>query len=93
MKSERFYTSHWLTQTDLREAVNACVKALAASGISADRAALVPECLADAIKCSNYMTLAGEPFQAVQIDADPDGEGGYDITPDCLRYIDQLWPR
>ena len=93
MKGELFYTSNWAIQADLRKAVNACVKALAASGISADRATLVPECLADAIKCSNYMTLAGEPFQDVQIDAEPDGDGGYDITPDCLRYIDQLWPR
>lgn len=57
----------WYLQRDLRDAVNLCMKALEESGISAERADLVPQCLSVAIQCSNAASLASSRFKAETI--------------------------
>lgn len=67
----------WYLQKDLRDAVNLCMKALEESGISAERADLVPQCLSVAIQCSNAAALANSKFKAEPITVNKD-----DVFPD-----------
>lgn len=77
-------TQAWYRQEDIRHAVNLCMKAIEESGISAERAALIPECLAQAIDCGNDMILSGTTFKSYDISAQPDGRGGVKVFPTSL---------
>lgn len=77
-------TRGWYKQDDLCEAVNLCLKAIEESGISAERAALIPDCLAQAIDCGNDMILSGTRFRSYQISAQSTGDGGFRVSPSSL---------
>ena len=81
---------NWYTDPDLLNAVNLCLNALSKSGISAERAAYVPGCLAKAIRCSNLMVLRESAFKQTPISVTKDERGWSDVTPGDLAYIDQL---
>lgn len=87
------YNQLWYENPNVLKAVNACLNALEASGISAEYAALVPDCLAEAIKCSNYEMLKQGTFKSAPISVTANSDGGYSITPESLQCIDLLWPK
>ena len=88
-------TRGWYKQDDLCKAVNLCLKAIEESGISAERAALIPDCLAQAIDCGNDMILSGTRFRSYQQGMEGSGfphlryrrlnRGGRDSLGDCFN--------
>lgn len=86
MQREPFICSTWYAQPDIVSAVNLCMEALEKSGISADRATLVPDCLASAILCSNQIVLQDAAFKGAEIEV-KEVNGGYDVIPKELPYI------
>lgn len=80
----------WYLQGDLREAVNLCMKALEKSGISAERAELVPKCLSVAIQCSNAVALANAKFKAETIAVSEDDMFPDVTSPFLLRFYPKL---
>lgn len=76
----------WYLQKDLRDAVNLCMKALEESGISAERADLVPQCLSVAIQCSNAVALASSKFKAETITVNEDDMFPDVTSPFQLRF-------
>lgn len=77
-------TRGWYKQDDLCEAVNLCLKAIEESGISAERAVLIPDCLAQAIDCGNDMILSSTNFKSYHISTQPTGDGGFKVSPSSL---------
>lgn len=72
---------NWEKQEDIVRAVNLCLKAIQESGISADRAAYVPGCLTDAVRCGNDMMLKTETFRAYEIECKSNGKGERIVSP------------
>ena len=87
------YNQLWYENPNVLKAVNACLNVLEASGISAECATLVPDCLAEAIKCSNYETLKQGAFKSAPISVTANNDGEYSIMPESLQCIDLLWPK
>lgn len=75
----------WYVNEDLRNAVNLCMKALEESGVSADEAEMIPDCLAVAIRCSNRISMKQSKFKSTQIGVEF-SNGGYDVVPMELLY-------
>lgn len=75
-----FSLTPWYAQEDLVKAVNMCIDALNKSGIKADRAELVPDCLLKAIQCSNRTALGSLAFYGLSVLAE--GKDGHvKVTP------------
>jgi hypothetical protein len=68
------------------EAVNRCMDAISASGLSADGAEYLPACLDQAIRASNQVTAQNTQFHAAHVSV-KEIDGGYDVTPFELRFV------
>lgn len=78
--------SLWYTQDDLVNAVNLCMEALERSGISAERAKLIPECLKRAIECSNDIAMGKTAFSSTPISVERE-ECSFKVSPfELSRY-------
>lgn len=78
--NKAYSTSPWYAQEDLIKAVNMCIDALEQSGISAERAKLIPECLTKAIECSNHIAMENTAFVAAPISVERE-ECSFKVSP------------
>lgn len=82
---DRAYSlSQWYTQDDLVKAVNLCMEALNRSGISAERAKLIPDCLRKAIECSNDIAMGKVAFISAPISVERQ-ECSFKVSPFEIR--------
>lgn len=81
--NEYINTLQWYLHEDLLCAVNACLKALEDTGISAEHAVLVPQCLERAIKCSNDIMLGEMAFKGTPVSVS-ERDCSYEVTPRIL---------
>ena len=72
--------------TKMVDAVNRCMDALCASGLSADGAEYLPSCLDQAIRASNQVAAQNTQFRATHVNV-KEIDGGYDVTPFELRSV------
>lgn len=63
-------------------AVNGCLKAIEAAGLTSAEAQSIPEQLEQAVAFENVQQLHGAAFKAFEISREPDGRGGYKDEPD-----------
>lgn len=71
---------NWYLDRTMLDAVNRCMDAIHATGLSADSAEILPSCLEKAIKASNKVAAKKAIFVASPVSVEPD-DGGYDIRP------------
>lgn len=76
----------WYRDTKMVEAVNRCMDAISASGLSADGAEYLPACLDQAICASNQVTAQNTQFRVAHVSV-KETNGGYDVTPFELRSV------
>lgn len=81
--NEYMNTRQWYLHEDLVSAVNACLKALEMTGITAEHAVLVPQCLERAIRCSNDQMLSETAFKSVPVSV-TERDCSYEVTPRTL---------
>ena len=74
----------WYRDTKMVEAVNRCMDAISASGLSADGAEYLPACLDQAIRASNQVAAQNTQFRATYVSV-KEADGGYDVTPFELK--------
>ena len=76
----------WYRDTKMVEAVNRCMDAISASGLSADGAEYLPACLDQAIRASNQVTAQNTQFRVAHVSV-KETNGGDDVTPFELRSV------
>ncbi len=76
----------WYRDTKMVDAVNRCMDAICASGLSADGAEYLPSCLDQAIRASNQVAAQNTQFRATHVNV-KEIDGGYDVTPFELRSV------
>ena len=76
----------WYRDTKMGDAVNRCMDAICASGLSADGAKYLPACLDQAIRASNQVAAQNTQFHAAHVSV-KETDGGYDVTPFELRFV------
>lgn len=76
----------WYLDGTMLDAVNRCMDAIHAAGLSADNAELLPSCLEKAIRASNEVAAKKAIFVAAPVSVEPD-DGGYDIRPIELTSV------
>ena len=74
----------WYRDTKMVDAVNRCMDAICASGLSADGAEYLPSCLDQAIRASNQVAAQNTQFRATYVSG-KEADGGYDVTPFKLK--------
>lgn len=79
-------TKAWYTDAKMVDAVNRCMDAISASGLSADRAEYLPACLDRAIRASNQVASRNTQFCATNVNV-KEADGGYDVTPCELLFV------
>lgn len=84
--NEFFDKRSWYFDEKMVKAVNSCMEAIEASGLSAENAVLVPEFLKSAIDCSNDEALRSSKFKKVPVVVDRTGFQPELIAPFALRY-------
>lgn len=77
MKAPRY----WFKSERMRETVNQCMELIQKNGLTYDQADLLPACLKNAIDSSKTVAFDKLKFEAALVSCDPDGEGGYAISP------------
>lgn len=76
----------WYRDAKMVDAVNRCMDAICASGLSADGAKYLPSCLDQAIRASNQVAAQNTQFRATYVSV-KETDGGYDVTPFELRFV------
>ncbi len=76
----------WYLDRTMLDAVNRCMDAIHAAGLSADSAEILPSCLEEAIKASNEVAAKKTIFVAAPVSVALD-DGGYDIKPIELMSV------
>lgn len=76
----------WYADEKMIDAVNRCMDAIHAAGLSADSAEYLPKCLEQAIRASNLIAAKQTQFVQAPISVKAAG-GGYDITPLELSFL------
>ena len=76
----------WYLNETMLDAVNRCMDAIHAAGLSADSAESLPSCLEEAIRASNKVAAKKTIFIAAPVSVKPD-DGGYDIRPIELTSV------
>lgn len=79
-------TKAWYIDAKMVDAVNRCMDAIRASGLSADSAEYLPACLDQAIKASNQLAAQSTPFRETHVQVE-ETNGGYDVTPCELLFV------
>lgn len=76
----------WYIDSKMVDAVNRCMDAISACGLSADGAEYLPSCLDQAIRASNQVAAQNTQFHASHVSV-KETDGGYDVTPFELRFV------
>lgn len=76
----------WYIDPKMVDAVNRCMDAISACGLSADSAEYLPFCLDRAIKASNQISAQSIPFRATPVKVN-EKNGGCDVTPLALLFV------
>lgn len=76
----------WYRDAKMVDAVNRCMDAICASGLSADGAEYLPSCLDQAICASNQVAAQNTQFRVTHVNV-KEIDGGYDVTPFELRSV------
>lgn len=71
----------WYGGSEMLDAVNCCMDAIERSGLSAEQAEVVPQCLAEAIERSNQIALSNAKFRAAHFRVEIK-DGGYEVMLD-----------
>nr|DAG42472.1 MAG TPA: hypothetical protein [Bacteriophage sp.] len=73
-------------------AVNGCLKAIEAAGLTSAEAQSIPEQLEQAVAFENVQQLHVAAFKAFEISREPDGLGGWENKPKGFRAF-MAWSR
>ena len=79
-------TKAWYIDAKMVDAVNRCMDAIRASGLSVDSAEYLPACLDQAIRASNQVAAQSTPFRETHVQVE-ETNGGYDVTPLELLFV------
>ena len=79
-------TKAWYIDAKMVDAVNRCMDAISASGLSTDSAEYLPACLDQAIKASTQVAAQSTPFRETHVQVE-ETNGGYDVTPCELLFV------
>ena len=76
----------WYLDKKMVDAVNRCMEAICASGLSADSAEYLPACLEKSIKASNEIAAKKNQFVNAPISVEV-SDGGFFVDPMELTFV------